>query len=87
MLRMIAGLSAACLIAMILIDKALGPRAEFLNAWSVVERLLGRAPSAGDSSIARHFGAMGELLIVLLANAAVGAVLAVLIQSVSKLFR
>jgi len=49
---------------MVLIDRAIGARAEFLNAWSVVERLLGRAPRAGDSFAAIRLGALGELLVV-----------------------
>ena len=62
MLRLIGALSLLSLIAMIVIDRSMGSRAEFLNAWSVLERLLGRAPSAGQSLVAARMGAVGELL-------------------------
>jgi hypothetical protein len=67
------------LITMILIDRALGSRAEFLNAWSVIERLFGRSPSTATSFVASHLGPVGEFLIVILANLFVGLLLARLI--------
>ena len=85
--KLIVLLSCASLLGMVLIDRALGPRAEFLNAWSVIERLLGRAPSAGDSFIARRIGALGELLIVLLANTAIGALVATAFRVVAKMLK
>ncbi|MCB2072655.1 MAG: hypothetical protein H6917_10665 [Novosphingobium sp.] len=87
MLRSIVILSATCLLAMVLIDRMLGPRAEFLNAWSVAERLLGRTPEAGDSFIARRFGALGELFAVLLVNTVLGTLLALLIRFVTRTIR
>lgn len=86
MLRLIVIVSGLCLLAMILIDRALGPRAEFLNAWSVVERLLGRTPHAGESFVARRIGALGELVAVLLANTAIGTLLAFLIRLAPRPF-
>jgi hypothetical protein len=72
---------------MVLIDRAIGARAEFLNAWSVVERLLGRAPRAGDSFAAIRLGALGELLVVLAANTAVGTILASAIRMTGKFLK
>jgi hypothetical protein len=72
---------------MILIDCALGARAEFLNAWSVVQRLLGRPPSAGTSVVASRLGTVGEFLVVLGANLALGALLAVVLRLVTKVVR
>jgi hypothetical protein len=74
-LYLIAIASLGSLLAMIGIDFVLGARAELLNAWSVVERLLGRTPSAGDSIVARKFGASGELICVLLVNLLIGTCL------------
>ncbi|MCB2076629.1 MAG: hypothetical protein KDE55_02910 [Novosphingobium sp.] len=48
---------------MVAIDLAIGTRAEFLNAWSVIERLFGRTPEADNSMIAQRFREAGELLI------------------------
>ena len=87
LLPWIAILSVSSLLVMALIDRALGSRAEFLNAWSVFERLLGREPSAGASFVALRIGALGELLAVLLANTAVGTVLAFVFGFGLKLFR
>lgn len=69
-------LSILSLLVMIAADRALGSRAEFLNAWSVVERLSGRPPSAGTSLVAARIGALGELVVVVVANAAIGTLLA-----------
>ena len=80
MWRLIVIFSVLSLVGMILIDRALGPRAEFLNAWSVVERLLGRAPTAGDSQVAQRIGALGELVVVLVVNAVVGTLFAAMVR-------
>ncbi|MDX1375793.1 MAG: hypothetical protein R3357_09545 [Burkholderiales bacterium] len=69
------GLSAASLLAMIVVDFIIGPKAEFLNAYSVLQRMLGEAPSAGASLVARELGALGEFGVVLAANLAVGGIL------------
>lgn len=77
MLRLIVVLSVVSLLAMILIDRAIGEKAEFINAWSVVERLAGREPAAGPSMLARRAGVFGEFVAVLIANSAIGTVLAI----------
>jgi hypothetical protein len=71
-------LTAACLLIMTTVDYLIGEKAEFLNAWSVVERLVGRTPAAGDSVVYRALGAFGELVVVLVANSVIGAGLALL---------
>lgn len=73
-------LSAASLAVMTLVDLVIGPKAEFLNAWSVVERLLGRPPSAGDSVVFAKLGAFGEAVTVVLVNAGIGGVLTWLVR-------
>lgn len=73
-------LSAVSLIVMIVVDGFLGPKAEFLNAYSVIERILGRAPSAGESLVAQMLGPFGELGVVLAANLGVGGILAAVVR-------
>ena len=77
---MLAALSGASLLVMLAADALLGAQAEFLNAWSVVERLLGRSPTAGDSMVYRVLGAAGELAVVLVANLAIGSGLFLLLR-------
>ena len=78
------GLFWASLIVMVVVDFVLGPRAEFLNAYSVVERIIGQTPSAGDSAVAQKLGAFGEFAAVLAANAALGGILTVLVRWFAK---
>lgn len=87
MLRMTLIFSGLSLAAMILIDRALGQRAEFLNAWSVVERLLGQSPAAGISLVASRLGIVAELVLVLLINLGIGTLLALAVHLVSKVIR
>jgi hypothetical protein len=77
-------LSVASLLVMAAVDSRLGAKAEFLNAWSVIERLLGRTPSAGDSAVVRMVGPLGELAAVVVVNLVIGGILALLIGLVSK---
>lgn len=87
MLRLSIVLSALSLVGMILIDRALGSRATFLNAWSMVERLLGRSPSAGESLVAQRTGALGEFVVVIAANVVIGTLFAVVVRLVARTMR
>ena len=78
------GLSAASLVVMIVADVALGSRAEFLNAYSVVQRIVGQAPSAGDSFVARTLGPVGEFAVVLVANLGVGGILTAVVRWLAR---
>lgn len=78
LLALWALLTAASLLVMITVDFLIGGKAEFLNAWSVVERLAGRTPSAGDSVVYHALGAFGELVVVLVVNSLIGWGLALL---------
>ena len=78
-------LSAASLIVMVVIDIILGPRAEFLNAYSVVLRMIGKTPPAGESLVAQRLGALGEFGVVLAVNLAVGGSLTVLIRLLTRI--
>ena len=75
----LATLSTASFLVMVVVDYLLGERAEFLNAWSVIERFLGRTPSAGESTVFQHFGAAGEFASVLAINMVIGGILTMLI--------
>lgn len=72
--------SLISLFIMIAVDYLLGARAEFVNAWSVVERLVGKTPVAGDSVVHQRFGATGELITVLAINIAIGAILTIVFK-------
>jgi hypothetical protein len=65
---------------MVVVDYLIGAKAEFLNAWSVIERLSGKAPSAGESYVFRKVGAAGEFALVLIVNAVIGAALAFVVR-------
>lgn len=79
-IQIFAVLSVSSLLTMVIVDYFLGPKAEFINAWSVIERLLGRPPSGGNSVVFLHFGAVGELICAGLINLAVGGVLTLLLR-------
>ena len=83
-LPLFLGLSAASLIVMTIVDFAIGSKAEFLNAYSVLQRMIGQTPSAGDSLVAEKLGALGELGVVLGANLAVGGVLTVVVRLLTR---
>lgn len=63
-MKLVYVISAVSLIVIIVVDFVIGSEAEFLNAFSVPERLLGRQPTAGTSVAANEYGAWGELCIV-----------------------
>ena len=73
-LSLFVALSVACFVVMVVADYFLGPGAEFLNAYSVLERLTGRDASAGKSLVAMKYGSSGELLGVLLVCCLGGAI-------------
>ena len=68
-------LSVASMLIMIVVDYIIGSKAEFLNAYSVLQRLMGQEPAAGPSTVARKLGSLGELGVVVLANLAIGGIL------------
>ena len=50
---------------MALVDSVIGQNAEFINAYSVVERLVGQQPSAGKSLVANRPGKSGTSVVVI----------------------
>ena len=78
-------LSLASCIVMIVVDYVLAEKAEFLNAYSVLERLLGRAPSAGESFVASELGGSGELAVVVVASLLAGLILTLLARGFARI--
>ena len=72
-------LSLASCTLMTAVDYYLGAKAEFLNAFSVLSRLLGQKPSV-DSLVARKFGAIGEFVVVVVVNLVAGGLLTILVR-------
>ncbi|MEP2669473.1 MAG: hypothetical protein ABJH04_10785 [Cyclobacteriaceae bacterium] len=79
----IATIAAICI--MIIIDFILGAEAEHLNAWVIVNRLLGIETTIGDSLAIRHFGLAGATFIMLAINTIFGAVLIQLIKLIIRI--
>ena len=69
----VAGMASLCI--MIIIDYVLGAEAEHLNAWVIVNRLIGRETGIGDSLAIRHLGLIGATLLMIAANTIFGAVI------------
>ena len=67
--------SVLSLATMILVDYIIGPKAEFLNAFSAAQRLIGQEPTFGYSMVATKFGSVGELIVIIIANLAAGGTL------------
>lgn len=73
-IRLLVAFSLASCLIMIVVDYYLGSKAEFLNAFSVLERLLGRESSVDDSLVARKLGAVGEFVVVAVASIIAGGI-------------
>jgi hypothetical protein len=72
--------AVACLCIMIIIDYILGAEAEHLNAWVIINCLLGRETGIGDSLAIKHLGLAGATIVMLLMNTIFGAMLIQLIK-------
>ena len=73
-------LSVAGIIVMVAADIVPGPKAEFLNAYSALQRIAGQFPSAGDSPVATQLGAVGESFLVAVVNLMAGGILAAIVR-------
>ena len=65
---------------MTLIDFVIGDKAEFLNAWSVWQRILGLKPTASDSFVYGQFGQIGELSAVLASTFVLAVIASLLVR-------
>ena len=81
---LIAVLSVVSCIVVVVIDYFLGPKAEFLNAYTAFERISGRESSVSDSFIFRQFGAVGEFVGVLIVSVLGGLVLTFFLRLVFR---
>ena len=70
---------------MVIVDYLIADAAEFLNAWSVVERLLGREPTAGGSAVYGLVGAFGEAVTVLAATFFIALLLSALLRRLRRI--
>lgn len=59
---------------MVVADYFLGPKAEFLNAFTALQRIVRQEPRIAQSLVAREFGETGELLAVIAVNLIIGAI-------------
>ena len=73
-------LSTVSLIVMVAVDFSIGEKAEYLNAYSALQRLVGQAPSAGESLVAQKMGVMGEFAAVIGANLVIGGILTAIVR-------
>ena len=70
----------ACLCIMIIVDYLLGPEAEHLNAWVIVNRLFGIDIGMADSLAIRNLGLVGAALLMVAVNMVFGAILVQLLR-------
>lgn len=59
---------------MVVADYFLGPKAEFLNAFTALQRIVQQEPRIAKTLVAREFGETGELLAVIAVNLIIGAI-------------
>ena len=77
---LIAGVT--CLLIMIIIDYLLGAEAEHLNAWVIVNKLLGNDIGIPDSLAIRRFGLLGATAFMVGINMAFGYVFINLLRGI-----
>ncbi|MCP4311128.1 MAG: hypothetical protein GY790_07700 [Bacteroidetes bacterium] len=80
---LIAGL--ACLAIMIAIDYLLGAEAKHLNAWVIVNKLIGNDIGIADSLAIMSFGLYGAAILTLVINSIFGIVLIQLLKGIIQL--
>ena len=73
------------LVVMIVVDFLMGEKAEFINAFSVLQRILGQQPAVRDSMAADKLGYAGEFGAVLFLNLVIGGILTAVVQFVSRI--
>lgn len=76
----------ACICIMIIVDFMMGPEAEHLNAWVIVNRLVGNDIGIADSLAIQKLGLPGATLLMLFVNSIFGIVLISLIRLVIHFF-
>ena len=77
--------TAVSVCIMIIVDYVLGAEAEHLNAWVIVNRLLGIETSVGDSLAIRHFGLAGATALMIGINFLFGSALIQIINIINRI--
>jgi hypothetical protein len=75
-----------CLCIMIFVDYHLGEKAEYVNAWEMVQKLMGLETGSKESLILKKLGVTGSFLVILLINSLLGILLVQLSRLFFKLF-
>lgn len=76
--------TVASLSIMLIVDYVLGAEAEHLNAWVILNRLLGNTTTVGDSLAIQKLGLVGATLLMLAINFIFGIILIKLITLTIK---
>ena len=76
----------ACFCIMTIIDYLLGPIAEHLNAWVILNRIFGHDAGMGESIAIRKFGVWGAFGITILINSILGVLLILILKNILKIF-
>ncbi len=71
---------------MIVIDYLLGAEAEHLNAWGIVNKLVGNDIGIADSLAIKSFGLYGAAILTLVINSILGIILIQLLKGIVQLF-
>jgi len=75
-----------CLCIMVIVDYILGAKAQYLNAWGIVNKLFGREIEIGNCLALRQFGLVGSTVLMLLINTILGIILIQIIKLFIRLF-
>jgi len=62
------------------VDYVIAERAEFINAFSVMQRLVGQKPIVPDSMVAQKLGAVGEFGSVIFINVVISGILTLVVR-------
>lgn len=74
----------ASLILMIIIDYILGPKAEYLNAWDILNRIAGRDSGLAEGELLKRFGLLVTTAITIFANMMLGGILVLLYRLIKS---
>ena len=76
----------ACLCIMLIIDYILGAEAQHLNAWVILQEILGHSSKFGDSLALQKMGLAGATILTIVVNGIFGFLLIQLLHLIVRLF-
>ena len=79
--------TVASLCIMVLIDYFMGAKAEHLNAWAIINKLVGIDPKVPDGLAIRKLGLYGAAFLMILVNIIFGFVLITIFKYLFRLFQ